>query len=109
MVGRRGSAHHRLIRKILLGENRLDDDPFEAPDYDIDSPSIDSKGLLLVTDADASQHSALVDAVDGKNLVIMRNGKISDDYQPNLASIASGKKVLFVAEKWLRSTWSSPD
>jgi hypothetical protein len=53
MVGRRGSAHHRLIRKILLGENRLDDDPFEAPDYDIDSPSIDSKGLLLVTDADA--------------------------------------------------------
>lgn len=97
-----GFGDHDLIGKLLLGENRSDADPFEAPDYDIDSIEIDAMGLLLVTDADASQHSALVDAVRGKNLVIMGppgTGKSQTITNLIAASMASGKKVLFVAEK----------
>ncbi len=56
----------------------------------------------LIYDADSSQHSALIDAVQGKNLVIEGppgSGKSQTITNLVAASIANGKKVLFVAEK----------
>ncbi len=56
----------------------------------------------LIDDADSSQHSALVDAVNGRNLVIEGppgSGKSQTITNMIAAAIAQGKKVLFVAEK----------
>jgi very-short-patch-repair endonuclease len=56
----------------------------------------------LIDDADSSQHSALIDAVDGKNLVIEGppgTGKSQTITNLIAAVMAQGKKVLFVAEK----------
>ena len=56
----------------------------------------------LIDDADSSQHSALVDAIQGKNLVIEGppgSGKSQTITNLIAAAIAQGKRVLFVAEK----------
>lgn len=56
----------------------------------------------IVFDADSSQHSALIDAVNGENLVIEGppgSGKSQTITNLIAAAIANGKKVLFVAEK----------
>lgn len=56
----------------------------------------------LIDDADSSQHSALIDAVDGKNLVIEGppgTGKSQTITNLIAAAMAQGKRVLFVAEK----------
>jgi len=56
----------------------------------------------LIEDADSSQHSALIDAVQGKNLVIEGppgTGKSQTITNLIAAAMAEGKKVLFVAEK----------
>jgi very-short-patch-repair endonuclease len=56
----------------------------------------------IIYDADSSQHSALIDALDGKNLVIEGppgTGKSQTITNLIAAAIAQGKKVLFVAEK----------
>lgn len=58
--------------------------------------------LPLIFDADSSQHSALIDAIDGKNLVIEGppgTGKSQTITNLIAWAISSGKKVLFVAEK----------
>ena len=56
----------------------------------------------LIDDADSSQHSALIDAINGKNLVIEGppgTGKSQTITNLIAAAISQGKKVLFVAEK----------
>lgn len=56
----------------------------------------------IIYDADSSQHSAIIDIVNGKNLVIEGppgSGKSQTITNIIAASIASGLKVLFVAEK----------
>jgi hypothetical protein len=56
----------------------------------------------LIDDADSSQHSALIDAVNGKDLVIEGppgTGKSQTITNLIAAAMARGKKVLFVAEK----------
>jgi very-short-patch-repair endonuclease len=56
----------------------------------------------IVFDADSSQHSALIDAVNGENLVIEGppgSGKSQTIANLIAACIGSGKSVLFVAEK----------
>lgn len=56
----------------------------------------------IVFDADSSQHSALIDAVKGENLVIEGppgTGKSQTIANIIAACIANGKRVLFVAEK----------
>ena len=56
----------------------------------------------IIDDADSSQHSALIDVVDGKNLVIEGppgTGKSQTITNLIAAALAQGKKVLFVAEK----------
>lgn len=66
-----------------------------------DVKNIHSK-FPLIYEADSSQHSALIDAVNGENLVIEGppgTGKSQTITNLIGASIANGKKVLFVAEK----------
>ena len=56
----------------------------------------------LIAEADSSQHSAIVDAVDGVDLVIEGppgTGKSQTITNLIAAAMAAGKRVLFVAEK----------
>ncbi len=94
--------HHKLVRQLLLGAEDADEVAFLAQDYDIDSPDIDARNLTLIADADASQHSALVDVIDGKDLVIQGppgTGKSQTITNIIAALLGRGKTVLFVAEK----------
>ncbi|EKD27792.1 MAG: hypothetical protein ACD_79C00572G0001 [uncultured bacterium] len=56
----------------------------------------------LIDDADSSQHSALIDAINGKNLVIEGppgTGKSQTITNLIASAMMHGKKILFVAEK----------
>ena len=56
----------------------------------------------LFYDADSSQHSALIDALNGKNLVIEGppgTGKSQSITNLIAAALLKGKSVLFIAEK----------
>lgn len=73
-----------------------------SEDYPIDELPDKELVDLLVRDADSSQHSALVDALDGKNLVIEGppgTGKSQTITNLIAACMHQGKSVLFVAEK----------
>src|SRR5258708_2208337 len=73
-----------------------------ATEFDIDEEAIKGDVPPLICDADSSQHSALIDAARGKNLVIEGppgTGKSQTITNLIAASIANGKRVLFVAEK----------
>ena len=72
-----------------------------ADDYSIDAHAT-AKDISLPLDADSSQHSALCDIHEGKNLVIEGppgTGKSQTIANAIANAIASGKTVLFVAEK----------
>jgi very-short-patch-repair endonuclease len=74
-----------------------------ATEFDIDEEADRAKDVPpLICDADSSQHSALIDAARGMNLVIEGppgTGKSQTITNLIAASIAKGKRVLFVAEK----------
>lgn len=73
-----------------------------ADEYQIDDITQVHEQYPLVDDADSSQHSALIDAVSGKNLVIVGppgTGKSQTITNLIAACLAQGKRVLFVAEK----------
>ena len=96
---------HPLVRAILAGTDRpgeasLDFGPPE--DYPVDTPEIETLVPHLVADADASQHSALVDVARGVDLVIEGppgTGKSQTITNIIAHAIGAGKKVLFLAEK----------
>lgn len=72
-----------------------------APLYDIDTHQI-AQRIPLVMDADSSQHSAIVDVLEGKNLVIEGppgTGKSQTIANMIAALLSEGKSVLFVSEK----------
>lgn len=71
-------------------------------DYAIDDPEIEKLAPILIHDADASQHSALVDAMKSKNLVIQGppgTGKSQTITNIIANVLAADKMVLFLAEK----------
>jgi hypothetical protein len=57
-----------LLADIFKGGTAASSDAFHAEDYAIDAH--ERADLPLIYDADSSQHSALIDVLDGKNLVI---------------------------------------
>ncbi len=92
-------AGHAVIRELFEGTEA---EVAAAEEYNIDSPELPPNFLTLVHDADSSQHSALIDAVKGKNLVIEGppgTGKSQTITNLIAASLAAGKTVLFVSEK----------
>jgi very-short-patch-repair endonuclease len=71
-------------------------------DYVIDDPEVEKSAPILIQDADASQHSALVDVMKSKNLVIQGppgTGKSQTIANIIANALAAGKTVLFLAEK----------
>ncbi len=97
----RSPASHPVITTLFAGTQRPDRIEV-APDYDIDDPDIEKVTPLLVTDADASQHSAVVDVMSGRNVVIQGppgTGKSQTITNIIAASLKAGKRILFVAEK----------
>lgn len=94
-----------LVHALLSGFDREAEDgsPILAPDdYPIDDPEIESKAPILVQDADASQHSALIDVMSERNLVIEGppgTGKSQTITNIIANALAAEKTVLFLAEK----------
>jgi very-short-patch-repair endonuclease len=73
-----------------------------ADEYRIDAPEEQEKVPPLIHDADSSQHSALIDALEGKNLIIEGppgTGKSQTITNLIGLALANGKAVLFVSEK----------
>jgi len=71
-------------------------------DYPIDDPEVEKHAPVLIHDADASQHSALVDVMKGKHLVIQGppgTGKSQTITNIIANALAAGRSVLFLAEK----------
>ena len=92
---------HPLVQQLLGGgtERGTAGDNY-APEYAIDDHP--RRDLPLVYDADSSQHSALIDVLDGHSRVIEGppgTGKSQTITTLIAAAISEGKKVLFVAEK----------
>ena len=99
---RPGFATNDIVGTLLGGTEAHGDAPPYSPDYDVDDPEIEANVPLLVTEADSSQFSTLVDIADGKNLAVEGppgTGKSQTIVNAIAAAIANGKKVLFVAEK----------
>jgi hypothetical protein len=98
-------SEHVLVSAILRGAERSDDEgllPSVPEDYPIDEPEIEKIAPFLIQDADASQHSALIDVMRKKNLVIQGppgTGKSQTITNIIANALAADKTVLFLAEK----------
>lgn len=92
--------NHPLLRRVFEGGGNSSEGAFHAEDYDIDAHK--QADLPLINDADSSQHSAIIDVLDGKDLVINGppgTGKSQTITNVIAATLSQGKKVLFVSEK----------
>lgn len=91
--------NHAVIQRIFTGGNEAVGQGY-AEEYDLDNlPAAD---LPLIFDADSSQHSAIVDVMSGKSLVIEGppgTGKSQTITNIIAACLNAGKSVLFMAEK----------
>jgi hypothetical protein len=100
-----GALSHPIVGSLLRGRDDSEDGgplPSDPDDYPIDDPEIEAIAPLLIQDADASQHSALVDVMKGHNLVIQGppgTGKSQTIANIIAGALAAEKSVLFVAEK----------
>ncbi len=100
---------HPVVSRFLRGYDLAGDSEDDTigelgfgEEYLIDEIDNVHANYPLIDDADSSQHSALIDAVDGKNLVIEGppgTGKSQTITNLIAAAMAQGKRLLFVAEK----------
>lgn len=96
--------------KDLKGNQTLSDifigsdsgaETYDNNEYDIDTHEV-AKSIPLIMNADSSQHSAIVDILKGKSIVIEGppgTGKSQTLSNAIAALMAQGKNVLFVSEK----------
>lgn len=96
--------NHPLIQMFFGGGSNENEggEVSYAEEYLIDSIEDEHENFPLIYDADSSQHSALIDAVNGKSIVIEGppgSGKSQTITNLIAACISRGQKVLFVAEK----------
>lgn len=95
-----GLTDHELIKSVFSGGAGVGDGGLHAEDYRIDERPEASQPLIY--DADSSQHSAIIDVLAGKDLVINGppgTGKSQTITNIIAAALSKGKKVLFVSEK----------
>ena len=95
-------AEHPLVSNLFGGSDIESDVAPFGDEYNIDAPEIENKVPYIIADADSSQFSTIVDIADGKNLAVEGppgTGKSQTIVNTIAASLAAGKKVLFVAEK----------
>lgn len=99
---------HSIVTKFLSGYSENSEEEYEefqdgfSEEYEIDNIENIHSNYPIIEDADSSQHSALIDVVNGKNLVIEGppgTGKSQTITNVIAALLAQNKKVLFVAEK----------
>src|SRR5271168_979976 len=93
-------ADHPLVKELFEGSKNST--VTLAEEFAIDEPELKKDIPHLIRDADSSQHSALVHALRGQNLVIEGppgTGKSQTITNLIAAALARGKTVLFVAEK----------
>ena len=89
----------RVILRTLIAGAEVHGTGF-AEDYDIDK--LQGPEPFLITDADSSQHSAVIDVLKGKSIVVQGppgTGKSQTITNMIAAAVNAGKSVLFVAEK----------
>lgn len=92
---------NEIMQSLFAGTDSEQSD-VHAEDYDIDTPDVEDAVPLLITSADASQHSALVDVMKGNNIAIKGppgTGKSQTITNIIANALAKGKSVLFLAEK----------
>jgi len=91
---------HPIVRRVLTGGGESGGGGDEGEDHSVEDHPL--AALPLIYDADSSQHSALIDARLGKNLVIEGppgTGKSQTITNLIASAIVEGKKILFIAEK----------
>lgn len=99
--GDTGVSTNKIVQSLFAGS---DSEPSgdHAEDYDIDTPEVEEVVPLLITSADASQHSVLVDVMKGNNMAIEGppgTGKSQTITNIIANALATGKSILFLAEK----------
>ncbi|HEX4050324.1 MAG TPA: DUF4011 domain-containing protein [Steroidobacteraceae bacterium] len=90
-----------LISTLLAGAQDGSSDAL-APDFDVDDELIEAHVPVTITDADSSQFSAIVDAMQGRSFALKGppgTGKSQTITNLIAAGLAKGKTILFVAEK----------
>jgi len=95
-----GLGSQKNLVEIFSGTESSDGS--DAEDYEVDKKEIAAKVPLLLNQADSSQFSAIVDAMDGKNIAIQGppgTGKSQTITNIIGSALANGKKVLFIADK----------
>lgn len=91
---------HPIVKELF--EGKKSEEISHAEEYPIDDPDLKPEVPNLVVDADSSQHSALINALRGQNLVIEGppgTGKSQTITNLIAAALVKGKTVLFVSEK----------
>jgi hypothetical protein len=91
-----------LLLQQIYGDAPVGDLNTLAPVHDIDHPEVELQAPVLVTDADASQVSAVIDAAAGNSLVIQGppgTGKSQTITNIIANAVWQGKSILFVSEK----------
>jgi len=95
-----GLPTHPVVASLMGGTGKPAGD--DAEPYNVDTEEIEKRLPLLVTDADASQLCTIIDAIGGKSLAVKGppgTGKSQTITNLVAAALATGKRVLFVAEK----------
>jgi hypothetical protein len=93
-------ARRQLVRELFEGQQTTG--VVRPEEFLIDDPVLQPELPALICDADSSQHSALIDALRGKNLVIEGppgTGKSQTISNLIAEALAKGKTVLFVSDK----------
>lgn len=104
-AGSQNIANHSIVSRFFATSSHESADEGAgsfSDEYPIDKIDNVHEHYPLIDDADSSQHSAVVDAIKGKNLVIEGppgTGKSQTITNIIAAAISQGKTVLFVAEK----------
>jgi hypothetical protein len=95
-----------LVGALLKGYEQVDEasdlPSIASEDYPIDNIEIERLAPFLVQDADASQHSALVDVMKSRNLVLHGppgTGKSQTITNVIANALGFGRTVLFLSEK----------
>jgi len=105
--GDKGILDHRVVKKFL-GEGQsqekeeIAEELYFGEEYDIDNVKNVLITYPIIEDADSSQHSAIIDVIKGKDLIIQGppgTGKSQTITNLIAAAMFQGKKILFVAEK----------
>jgi very-short-patch-repair endonuclease len=95
-------VNHPTVQQFFSSETKESDSVYFPEEYEIDSIADIHETYPLIDDADSSQHSALIDAINGKNMVIEGppgTGKSQTITNLIAGALSQNKKVLFVAEK----------